>query len=317
MNPKTYMQKNLTILVLFAWISMLVWSATAKSTEPDPSATPMLQQLIKSGAKVYYLGKNAGVDGWFIIKDNQVQIGYVPPENKNLIFGVLIDKDGQSTSALQIKNLYDNNPEVGKLLTNMQTPATPPTQTAPAPSQINSYDMGIPPIPMAASPNPSVPSIAAPAASPGERLLQALQTAAGVNIGAASAPRLSMVVDPNCPHCQAAWRALRDPVFASKLQIRLVPIGEVDPDSERAAAQLLGSANPLEAWDKYIGGDHNQLAGTPDGIRLTAVHNNRLLVDAWHIQMTPYMVYRAKDGQVKIVQGEPQQAAAIVNDIAP
>jgi thiol:disulfide interchange protein DsbG len=165
-----------------------------------------------------------------------------------------------------------------------------------------------------------VPAATNPAltpASPGERLIQALQGAAGVNVGAPLAPKLFMVVDPNCPHCQATWRALRNAVFGGKLQIRLVPIGAVSPDSDRAAAQFLHSADPLNAWDKYIAGDQSQLAGTPDAASLDAVHSNHELTDSWHIQMTPYIVYRSKDGQVKIVQGEPDQAAAVIDDVAP
>jgi hypothetical protein len=41
------------------------------------------------------------------------------------------------------------------------------------------------------------------------------------------------------------------------------------------------------------------------------------LIDAWHIEQTPYIVYRARDGQVKIVQGEPERPETIINDVAP
>ena len=316
--------KKLTQMILLAGLlcalaGMPVFSASAKSADPDPNANPVLAQFIKSGAKIYYLGKSAGLDGWFVYKDNQVQMGYTTSDQKNIIFGVMLDKDGQSVSSLQIKSLYDTNPEVSQLLSSLGN-QMPPQAASTLPGQVMPDGTMVPSMPgamaaPAAMPAPSLPSPLA--LSPGERLIQTLQMAAGVNVGAASAPQLMMVADPNCPHCQATWKALRDSVFGSKLQIRLVPIGAVDPDSERAAAQLLGSINPLEAWDKYIGGDQNQLAGTPDAMRLQAVRNNHLLIDAWHIQMTPYIVYRAKDGRVKIVQGEPQQAAAIVNDIAP
>ena len=85
--------------------------------------------------------------------------------------------------------------------------------------------------------------------------MQALQNAAGVDVGAASAPKIYMVVDPNCPHCHDTWQALRTAVFGGKLQIRLIPIDAFGSDSARAAAQLLHAANPLDAWDKYVGGD--------------------------------------------------------------
>ena len=55
----------------------------------------------------------------------------------------------------------------------------------------------------------------------------------------------------------------------------------------------------------------------PDATSLNAIHANHKLIDSWHIQMTPYIVYRAKDGQAKVVQGAPEQANAIVNDVGP
>ncbi len=142
-----------------------------------------------------------------------------------------------------------------------------------------------------------------------------LQNAAGVTIGSSTAPLLMMVMDPNCPHCHATWKVLRDSVFKNTLQVRLIPIGAVSADSERAAAQLLHIADPLNGYDKYVAGDKTQLAGAPDPALTTAIRSNGTLIDSWHIQMTPYLLYRSKDGKVKIVQGEPEQVSAILNDI--
>jgi protein-disulfide isomerase len=290
-----------------AFAGMLAFSAPAMAASPpDPAANPVLAQLIKEGARVYFMGGQSGLNGWFIAKDNQVQMAYsLPGNNKSIVMGVQFDAAGQNISAQQIKALYDNNPEVKNYFNNLNTQQGQASmQTGVQPTSFS----GMPP---AASPS----SMMAPS-TPGERLLQALQDAAGVNVGAPAAPRLMMVADPNCPHCQAAWKALRDAVFGGKLQIRLVPIDAVDPDSARAAAQFLHAAIPLEAWDKYVGGDHSQLAGAPDDASLAAIRANHALIDSWHIQMTPYFVYRAKDGQVKILQGEPEKAVTILNDIA-
>jgi len=74
-------------------------------------------------------------------------------------------------------------------------------------------------------------------------------------------------------------------------------------------------ANPLDTWDKYVDGDRDQLKGTPDTNALIAIRGNHELVDSWNIKMTPYIIYRAKDGQVKIVQSEPEKPEAIVDDV--
>ena len=272
------------------------------SSDPDPTMNRVLADFMKTGVKVYFMGTQLGLNGWFLIKGNEVQIAYTTPDNQNLVVGVLFNAQGDNVSSQQVKTLYDSNKEFSVLLANVNA-----QQSVPG---------------MGGASTPGVmPSIGnssiVPPASPGERLIQALQGAAGVNVGASMAPKLFMVVDPNCPHCQATWRALRNAVFGGKLQVRLVPIGPVTPDSERAAAQFLHSADPLNSWDKYITGDQSQLAGTPDASSLAEVRGNRALIESWHIQTTPYMVYRSKDGQVKIVQGEPDQAAAIIDDIAP
>ena len=127
---------------------------------------------------------------------------------------------------------------------------------------------------------------------------------------------LYMVMDPNCSHCQATWRVLRDAVFKNSLQVELVPIGRNDED-ERAAAQLLKAHDPLNAWDKYVSGDKTQLAGDPDPLALAGVKTNHTFVDRWSIKETPYIVYRAKDGKIKIIAGEPQKLEAMLKDIGP
>jgi thiol:disulfide interchange protein DsbG len=263
---------------------------------PDPATNHTLADFMKTGVKVYYMGFQLGLHSWFLIKDNQVQIVYTSPDNQNAIVGVMFNAQGDNVTSQQVKTLYDTNKDVNAQLSNLNA----------------QHDAMLPPV---------VPSLAnsslVPQASPGERLMQALQNAAGVNIGAPMAPKIFMVADPYCPHCQATWRGIRNAVFGGKLQVRLVPVDAISPDSERAAAQFLRSPDPLNAWDKYIAGDQSQLAGTPDTASVQAVESNHMLIESWHIQETPFIVYRAKDGQIKIEQGQPDQVASIIDDVAP
>jgi hypothetical protein len=41
------------------------------------------------------------------------------------------------------------------------------------------------------------------------------------------------------------------------------------------------------------------------------------MTDSWRIGTTPTLVYRGKDGKIKILQGEPDNADAVLNDLAP
>ena len=124
-----------------------------------------------------------------------------------------------------------------------------------------------------------------------------------------------MVMDPRCPHCQATWNAFRNVVMKGSLHIRMIPIAAPGSDNERAAAMLLGVADPLNAWDKYVAGDKTQLDGTPPAAALAAVRANHAIIDNWSIQNTPYLVYRAKDGKVKVLQGEPDKLSAVLGDL--
>jgi hypothetical protein len=89
----------------------------------------------------------------------------------------------------------------------------------------------------------------------------------------------------------------------------------VGGEEANQAAQLLVSKNPLEAWDKYAGGDQKALDGAVDEIALKAVVANLNLVSKWNIKGYPYIVYRGKDGRIKIVQGRPERMAAILLDL--
>jgi hypothetical protein len=294
----------LSVLILTG-VSLTAFAADKPAdqpVQPDPDLNPVLSTIIKNGAKLYYMGSRAGLDGWFIVKDGQVQIAYAPAGNQLAMIGVMFGPSGENVTAEQVQGLLSTNKELAALLTasagQAGAPVNPAAVTASA----------LPPSKL------EVP--AAPMESPGERLLKDFQQkAVGITIGAAGAPVLYMVMDPGCPHCKATWRALRDMVFKNALQIRLIPIGAADTDHERAAAVLLHTADPLNAWDKYVGGDQSQLAGTPDPAMVAAVRVNGALVDSWHIDTTPYLAWRGKDGKVKIMRGEPDKTASILSDI--
>ncbi len=298
---KSFVQKTLLVLVLLA---STVTLAEAAATTPDPAANPILANIIKMGAKMYYLGTRDGLDGWFIVKDGRVQIAYSTADKKAVLIGAMFGENGESISSVQVKALLDSNKEVAALMENASreqqsinqvgTPVAPPAAVAAAP----------------AAPMPTV------SLSPGERLYQELSAASGVTLGSGK-PQILMVMDVNCPHCQATWRVLRDAVMKNTVQLRMIPIAAPDSDNERAGGQLLHAADPMTAWDKYVAGDKAQLAGVPDAPTIAALRANHTLIDNWKINQTPYMVYRGKDGKVKIVAGEPEKVSAILTDLVP
>lgn len=329
-RAESMLQKLLLTLVFILMSTVFVLAASAPaSTTPDPSANPALANIVKMGAKVYYLGTRSGLDGWFIFKDGRVQVAYSPSDKKVLIIGAMFGENGESITSAQVKSLMETNKEVSNLMTSalQEQQAMGPASAIPQAALPPALQKNVPvagtivtPMPTAVA-APAIPVMQPAALTPGERLLQDFTSAPGVVLGNGPA-KLYMVMDPNCPHCQAAWRLLRDAVFGNLVQIKMIPIAPSSSESERQAGQLLQAADPLNSWDKYVGpakdqGDKTQLAGTPSQILIDALHGNHLLIESWHIDQTPYFAYRARDGKVKIVVGEPQALAALLSDIGP
>jgi len=290
--------KRFLLAATLTFLATISWAADKSNppAEPNPNNNPMLSQYIKDGIKLYYLGSRSGLDGWFLIKDGQVQVVYTTADNQTILLGALFNTKGESLTESQIAAVTNSHPEimaaVEQNFNQMQKNALQPTSSAAGQG-----------------------SFAAPL-PPGERLVQELQIAAGVDLGDRKAPQLFMIMDPNCPHCQATWKALRDAVFKNTIQIHLIPIGRNDED-ERAAGRLLSSSDPLNAWDKYVSGDKTQLAGNADPMSIGAVKANHTLIDTWSIKETPYLVYRAKDKKIKVLAGEPQKIEALLKDLGP
>lgn len=271
-------------------------------TTPDPHLNSVLADIIKFGAKLYYLGNTAGLDGWFIINDGQIQIAYATADGQHALVGALFGPNGENVTSNQIDDLLKSNPDVKSALVDAAATANQTPKNSALPASLPS--------------SAAAPSSPAPSSSPGEQLYSKLVVAKGVTVGTnTTAPLLLMVIDPNCPHCQATWRRLRDFVSQNILQVRLIPIGNENSDSERVAAKLLEATNPLDTWNKYVDGDKSQFAGTPDKSSITATQSSHTLVDSWSLRAIPVLVYRSTDGQIKIEQGEPKNLAAVMKDM--
>jgi len=284
---------------------------STKGNQPDVASIPALQNLVKNGAKLYYMGERSSMPGWLIVKDGQVQMIYLSADQKTVLIGGMFTTQGENVTSPQIQSLMEANTDIKLLFTSS------------AQQQREITDAG------ASGGATSVPGDAAVSSrkatdnmpvsvpvSPGERLVQDLKAAAGVVVGQNDGAELIMMVAPGCPNCKSTWKELREAVFAKKIQVRLVPVYNTTGNTEKnAAAQLLKVEKPLDAWDRFVSGDTSALSGTPDPMAVRAVESNLLLVSKWNIQGYPYLVYRGHDGRVKIVQGRPERMAAVLSDL--
>lgn len=282
----------------------------AQSKEPDVNAVPILKNIVAGDAKLYYLGERSGMPGWFILKKGQVQMIYLSPDHKSAIIGAMFSSEGDNVTGEQIKALASRDRSVYALLNGAG-------QTQEKITEAGSPDGGVTAVesdPAAAK----APKDALPTAtlSPGDRLYQDLEAASGVELGKGQGPVIQIVVAPKCPNCKATWGELREAVKNGQVRVRLIPVyNSMGGEEAEMSAQLLRAKDPFDAWDKHVAGDATALAGKADEIAMKAVTANLNLVAKWNIKGYPYLVYRSKDGKVKIVQGRPERMAAVLLDL--
>lgn len=278
--------------------------------EPDIAKIPALSRLTSKGSKLYYLGQRSQIHGWLLMKNGALQMVYMSPDKQTVIVGALMSTRGENVTRAQVKYLMDKNPHIKKLL----------NKASDEKEAIDAAGRGgmasVESNPAARTKKAGVNDIPEISLSPGERLIQDMQTAAGVDMGQYGQPTLYMIAAPSCPVCKATWNELRSPVAKGKVRVRMIPVynnvgnGEIDQ-----AATLLTSKDPFATWNKFVDGDASALDGGSDDLSVRGVRSNLQLVSRWNIQGYPYIVYRGKDGRIKIVQGKPDRMAAVLLDL--
>jgi len=297
-----------------AWAQQQPLPFNPSAHPPEINSIPVLANMVKDGAKLYYLGERSGLNGWFIIKGKQIQMIYVTQDQQTALIGGMFTAKGENITGPQIKHLAETNNDIKRLIdgtTQQQKEVTTAGSESGGVASVSGDKESSEKKTMANN----LPAVTS---SPGERLLQDLKAAAGVSLGASdTAPELMMVAAPGCPNCKETWNELRDSVKSGKIRVRIIPVyNSLGGDESRIAGQLLRVANPLDAWDRFVSGDKTALDGTPDEAAMRAIVANLTLVSKWSIQGYPYLAYRGQDGRVKIVQGRPERMAAVLADLS-
>ncbi len=252
---------------------------------PDP-----IKNLADQGAQIEYMGRDNGFDSWLSVKNGQEQYFYVPPGGDGFVMGVLFDNKGRVVTAEQINRLRkeDNN-----LLDNLSG------------SALNANSINTP------------DDKRFEFKSPSERLFHETENTNWVSIGYKQAPVVYALIDPQCPHCHAMLNEINADGYLDRgaLQLRLIPVG-INADNKAQAAYLIATPNPQERLFKFLAGDLDALP-VRDDINIQGVERNLEYVKSWKFDVTPMLVYRNKDGEVKIVRGKPQDIPAMLADLTP
>jgi len=220
------------------------------------------------------LGVQHGLRGYFVRSGRQFQVFYATPDNERLIPGVMWDAAGKDLTRQQVAHI----------------PGAMPTVVVGG-----------------AEPGQSSSTAAAVAALP---LVQKAFLGA---IGQASAPRLFMLIDPQCIYSVRALQMLQPYVANGRLQVAVIPLSVLDHEdqgqSTRSALALLSKpADQLvSAWQA---GNANDAPSPEAADRLRA---NMAIAQAIGLKGTPTFSWRKPDGKEGRIDGVPTSMDALVS----
>ncbi len=266
------------LIFILAVFFLTPLTSRAYAEQSLPPLPPPLQNLVDEGAQIRYLGNDHGLDAWMAIKSGQEQYFYVPPGGTGFLTGLLYDNDGKVVTIRQVQKLRAGGED--KLLDDLANDRKMPELS-----------------------------------SASEQLFYDVQNANWVALGQAGAPVMYSFIDPQCPHCHMMINNMRkaDLFDSGKLQLRIIPVG-LSEDTSAQAAFLIAAPNAQERLFKYLDGDADSLPIKHE-INQQGVQRNMMVMQSWKLDATPFSVYRAKDGSVKLVRGQPQDLDATINDL--
>jgi thiol:disulfide interchange protein DsbG len=269
------------LAILFA--SPALFAQDSIPEMPDP-----IRNLADEGAQIRYLGRDNGFDSWLTVKNGQEQYFYVPPGGDGFVMGVLFDNQGRAVTVDQVRRLRNEGDTLLDSLTELESYTTTDDD------QAANFEFK----------------------APSERLFHDVETSNWVAMGYNTAPVAYAIIDPQCPHCHEMIVKMNEAGYFDhgKLQLRLIPVGFSEA-SRAMAAYLIASPDPQERMLRHLSGDETALP-VRDEVNQQGVERNLSMMQAWKFDVTPMLIYRSKDGEVKIIRGRPKDVAGTLADLA-
>ena len=270
-----------------AVLSLSMAPAVAQNAIPELPAP--LQNEVDNGAQIRFLGRDKGFDGWIMFKNGQEQYFYVSPDRSAFVMGMLFDDKGEMITVDQVQRLQNSEGEILDTLAGETLVTDGNSRT----SGQEAFEFK----------------------TPSERLYHDIENSNWVPIGGGTgAPILYSFIDPQCPHCHRFIEDIReDYIEKDRVQLRMIPVGFRE-ETRSQAAFLMATPNPEDRWFKHMDGDEAALPAKSE-LNQQGVQRNLSVMQSWKLNVTPMLVYRGKDGSVKIVRGKPQDPDSLIADI--
>lgn len=288
-------------LSLFALFAISV-PAFAETTQPD---VPLpIQNLVESGAQLRYLGQDLGLNGWVVLKNGQEQYFYSTQDGQAVMMGILFNNKGDTITLKQVNDLRKKEGPAIDKLAGFDTPVAP-AATTPAAAPTVSTDFTNPETLLKSATKPK-----------SEQLFEGVEASNWIKLGSDSAPVMYAFIDPECPHCHELVKNIRKSGYLEQglLQLRLIPVGVLTENSLLEAAYLLASADPQKDLYRHLDGEKGVLLADKNA-NTQGVQRNIKLMQDWKLDVTPFSVYRARDGKVKVFQGVPDDLKKIITEL--
>ncbi len=282
--------------VITAILTMSFYSTPAPAQKKkQPSLPPPIENLVKDGAQVRYLGVYQGLDGWIAIQNGQEQYFYVTRDGQAFVMGLLFDREGKMVTMKQVQQLQESSGASALDLVAGQVDLAKQAQEEAKPEAENIEDLQF--------------------KTPAEQLFAAVENSNWIPLGDKDAPVIYTFVDPQCPYCKSFINDLRENYLPnSAIQVRIIPVGFRE-DTRSQAAVLLAVPNPQARWYRHLDGDEEALPVTA-GINDQGVQRNMAIMQNWKLNVTPLTVYKNSKGEVQIIQGRAKDLPKLVADLA-
>ncbi len=278
------MSKIFAVFTLVLFLGAM--PAFAQSTDPLPELPEPIQNLVSEGAQIRYLGKDNNMDAWLTIKNGVEQYFYVLPDRSAFVMGVMFDKSGKLVTVQQVDRLRSQGDTLLDTLAEFPE-ADNATKNKPFEFQ-----------------------------TPAEQMFSDIESSNWIALGQPGAPVMYSFIDPQCTHCHAFIRSLQAEKYFEKaqIQLRMIPVGFKE-QTRAQAAFLIASPNPQDRWFKHMDGDENALPAKTE-INQQGVQRNLAIMQSWKFNVTPMIIYRGRDGSVKLVRGKPEDLSGVIADLA-
>ncbi len=294
------------IRFLPVFVALVVLSGPVFAEEAQPPVPEPIQNMVTNGAQIRYLGREAGLDGWIVLKNGQEQYFYSTPDGQGIVMGVLFNNKGDTLTLRQINALRKKEgPAIDRLAGYPDPLKKGEDSTSSTAASTTTPDFN--------NPQALIKSVVK---SKSEQLYDGVQAANTITIGSANAPAIYIFIDPECPHCHDLIQDFRKSGYLEQglVQLRLIPVGVLSEESITEAAYLLASPHPEKDLYRHLDGEKNALLADKS-VNTQGVQKNIQLMQDWDLSVTPFSVYRSKDGKVRIMEGRPDNLKKVITEL--